>query len=328
MPLPIPVGIAIGLGTAAIGATKAIEAQQLFRLAREVGQGAYQSYRYAKDDFNHQKTLTQHMLAQLGRQKLAIRATTITEFLQVYERFQQISFTEKNLGVGTLPNRLTPAELDTMKTVSLKATDLLKSGATSLTTGYLATVGATGLATMLGVASTGTALSTLSGAAYTNALLAWFGGGAIAAGGGGIAVGTIILGGIAIGPALAVGGFWLATQAEKALTEAMQYEARVAVQIKNLEKAKIVLFGINERVKEISLVLGELNRRLQQLIQALDMIPNDGINGLTEEHQKTLYISVKFAFVLGQLLECPVFDHAGNVSTQSRNTLRQALTIV
>ena len=59
MPLPIPVGIAIGLGTAAIGATKAIEAQQLFRLAREVGQGAYQSYKYARDDFNHQKKLTQ-----------------------------------------------------------------------------------------------------------------------------------------------------------------------------------------------------------------------------------------------------------------------------
>ena len=48
---------------------------------------------------------------------------------------------------------------------------------------------AMGVATTFGVASTGTAISTLSGAAATNAALAWLGGGALAAGGGGMAAG-------------------------------------------------------------------------------------------------------------------------------------------
>lgn len=51
-----------------------------------------------------------------------------------------------------------------------------------------------------GTASTGTAIATLSGAAYTNATLAALGGGALYAGGGGMAAGSTLLGGIAIAP--------------------------------------------------------------------------------------------------------------------------------
>jgi TolA-binding protein len=48
-------------------------------------------------------------------------------------------------------------------------------------------------ATTFGTASTGTAISSLSGAAATNAALAWIGGGAVSAGGGGMAMGSTIL---------------------------------------------------------------------------------------------------------------------------------------
>lgn len=49
------------------------------------------------------------------------------------------------------------------------------------------------VATTFGTASTGTAISALSGAAATNAALAWLGGGALAAGGGGMATGHAFL---------------------------------------------------------------------------------------------------------------------------------------
>ncbi len=49
------------------------------------------------------------------------------------------------------------------------------------------------VATTFGTASTGTAISALSGAAATNAALAWLGGGALTAGGGGMAAGTTFL---------------------------------------------------------------------------------------------------------------------------------------
>lgn len=52
---------------------------------------------------------------------------------------------------------------------------------------------AMGVATTFGVASTGTAISTLYGVAASNAALAWLGGGALAAGGGGMAAGNVLL---------------------------------------------------------------------------------------------------------------------------------------
>lgn len=54
-----------------------------------------------------------------------------------------------------------------------------------------------------GTAGTGVAISTLSGAAATNASLAVLGGGTVATGGGGMALGTAVLGGVAIVAAIA-----------------------------------------------------------------------------------------------------------------------------
>lgn len=68
-------------------------------------------------------------------------------------------------------------------------------GVGSIAGGTMA-VGAWSLVTLFGSASTGTAIAGLSGAAATNATLAWFGGGALAAGGTGIAGGMTVLGGI------------------------------------------------------------------------------------------------------------------------------------
>ena len=60
-------------------------------------------------------------------------------------------------------------------------------------------VGMFSLASAIGTASTGTAIGALSGAAATNATLAWFGGGALAAGGFGATGGAVVLtGGIAL----------------------------------------------------------------------------------------------------------------------------------
>lgn len=64
------------------------------------------------------------------------------------------------------------------------------------------------IASTLGVAaSTGTAIGGLSGAAATNAALAWLGGGTIAAGGGGVALGSAIVATVSTGGVfLAVAG--------------------------------------------------------------------------------------------------------------------------
>lgn len=87
-------------------------------------------------------------------------------------------------------------------------------GAGTVTGAAIATIGPTAamsIATVLGTASTGTAISALSGAAATNAALAWLGGGTLAAGGAGMAGGSLVLGmfgpiGVAIAGVSAISG--------------------------------------------------------------------------------------------------------------------------
>ena len=77
--------------------------------------------------------------------------------------------------------------------------------------GAFGAAGAMSIATLMGTASTGAAISSLSGIAATNAALAWLGGGAVAAGGGGMVAGNLVLAmfgpiGAAIAGASALGG--------------------------------------------------------------------------------------------------------------------------
>ena len=82
----------------------------------------------------------------------------------------------------------------TLQTLEVKAAEAAQVGGGIAVAGAAAGAGvvafaptaAMAIATTFGTASTGTAISALSGAAATNAALAWLGGGALAAGGGGI----------------------------------------------------------------------------------------------------------------------------------------------
>jgi hypothetical protein len=90
----------------------------------------------------------------------------------------------------------------------------------------------------------------LSGVAATNATLAWLGGGALSAGGFGMAGGMVALGGIALAPALAIGGYMMASKAERAVTEARSYEAEVDAAIAEIEKASAALSAIRSNAAE------------------------------------------------------------------------------
>jgi hypothetical protein len=100
------------------------------------------------------------------------------------------------------------------------------------------------IATTFGTASTGTAISALSGAAATNAALAWLGGGAVAAGGGGMVAGNALLAlagpvGWAIGGiALTSGALMLRGKNEEIAKEANQETARIKAKAATLKAAK------------------------------------------------------------------------------------------
>jgi hypothetical protein len=154
-----------------------------------------------------------------------------------------------------------------------------------------------GIAGTAGTASTGTAIATLSGAAATNATLAWLGGGALAAGGSGMALGTAVLGGVVVGPALLVGGLVLGGEAARIKTRVKRQIARMAVAVAAMRREEVRLAAIDERSLEII-------RATIALTEALRATLREACLDVVED----VYRVVRAAQALGAVLDLRVVD--------------------
>lgn len=141
----------------------------------------------------------------LGRHEMEILAS-FGEFANLFSRIHnRPEFKEIIIGDVTIPS----FDKNAIEEASVGASVLLGGlgGAALGTAGAFAASSATTAAVMaLGTASTGTAIASLSGVAATNATLAALGGGSLAAGGGGMALGSMVLGGATLGVGLLIGG--------------------------------------------------------------------------------------------------------------------------
>lgn len=146
-------------------------------------------------------------------------------------------------------------------------------GAALGTVSGFAASGATTAAVMaLGTASTGTAISSLTGVAATNATLAALGGGSIAAGGGGMALGSVVLGGATLGVGLLVGGVIfslvgsnISDKADIAFSQMLENEKVINKICKYLEELDVAaknyycdLYKANEVYKEQFTILEDI----------------------------------------------------------------------
>lgn len=204
MPLPLILGIAAavagttGVGLGIYGTVKIKKASDRLDEAKERD-------KYNRTRLENLNKSTCKTMDRLGENEMKV----LSEFEQFADLFERIKnrpeFAEIKIGNVTIP-RFSGEEI---REASVGASVLVGalSGATLGTAGGFAAAGATTAAVMaLGTASTGAAIASLSGVAATNATLAALGGGAIAAGGGGIALGTTILGAATLGVGLLVGG--------------------------------------------------------------------------------------------------------------------------
>ena len=163
---------------------------------------------------------------------------------------------------------------------------------------------AMGIATVFGVASTGTAVSALSGAAAANAALAWLGGGALAAGGGGMAAGEAFLAlmgpiGLAIaGFGIIAGGFlfWKNKNDKKCLEDLL-----TRISNRDLKSFELAIDDLNHRIKQIE------NGNVELKV-AIRVIPNLGLdyNKMTEEQQQELKKYIHLMALCTQLLVDPI----------------------
>ncbi|MCM3174397.1 hypothetical protein [Paenibacillus sp. MER 99-2] len=155
--------------------------------------------------FKLQSDATSREMDALGQLEMSI-LRSFNEFSKLFERIHSKPEFRGQCSEGVTLPVFDPSEI---KEVSIGANVLLNilSGGALGVAGGFAAAGATTAAVMaLGTASTGTAIASLSGAAAINATLASLGGGALAAGGGGIALGTTVLGTATFGTGLLIGG--------------------------------------------------------------------------------------------------------------------------
>ncbi|RBY91062.1 hypothetical protein [Blastococcus sp. TF02A-30] len=169
--------------------------------------------------------------------------------------------------------------------------DWLKGAGLAALTGAGASVGIPSAVTALGAASTGTAISSLSGAAAQSATMAYLGGGSLAAGGGGVALGTAALGVVTIGPTMLIGGLTLNGQGEKAVTKAKEFEAAVAGTVADHTAFRSFLDTLDTRVDEVSGVLAGLVERAEDALTALEQIDDFDWKQHTPEFQRGLSLT-------------------------------------
>ena len=161
---------------------------------------------------------------------------------------------------------ISPQQLARWEDASVQAAEVLGGLTSSGAAGVSTAAGVYGLVSTLGTASTGTAIGTLSGAAAKSATLAWLGGGSLSIGGGGVAAGTMVLGGLVVGPALLVTGFFANSKAEKVETEVAENIAEMDIAEAQMEQQLAVVKIVLRRVDEVHEATDETDKALQSLL--------------------------------------------------------------
>ncbi len=290
-------GVAVGVG----GVSKMKEAKELKKAAQERCESKQKS---VENTFQ----VTQELAEEYGQIQIQVKLQTIGRFLAFIERFgQKASQSDMEFSKGF--EGVSPQWIQEYEAAALEANRFRPGGAAAVGAAYAVNQGTVALVGLFGTASTGTAISGLSGAAAWNATLAWLGGGSLAAGGGGMALGTLVLGGITVAPALMLGGFALGGKGEKDLTEAHRYAAQVNTEIAKLDALEDFHGQIQRRTTELKDLVETLNDRAINGLAALESKPFVRERDAVRFQQVALLTKA-----LAEIMKIPILDTEGNLN--------------
>ena len=300
--------VLLGVG----GATAGVHGVSQIKKAKRIGQNAQKRHKQAISRVHSSRNQVTERARSYGRYLLSLEQGTLTEMADLLEALQK----KARIGALKIPKGA-EIQVRTLKEFKQKVLDPPQDVAGVIGvvgTGAAASSSTLGLVGLLGTASTGTAISSLSGAAATNATLAWLGGGPLAAGGGGIASGTLVLGGTTIAPALAVGGFYLASKGEKALTDARRYEKNCNTQIAKLNTLGEFLKKLELRIEEFHNLAKKLNRRARYAMAKIDPVT---FNPTDDEAVMDLTTALQLVRALSEVIRTPLVSQNGNLTVAS-----------
>lgn len=322
MPVPLLfIGLAAATGSFGIGST--IKAGIDANTAKQVNKNANEIVQDATDWINAQRLACGRSLSQLGEEKLYILSSTITEFLDCFQKIKNVDFKETE-GLDELKKmHVDEQDFVEMRTLVNFAGSLAGGAVAGTAGGALAAFGAYGAAQALAVASTGTAISTLSGAAATNATLAFFGGGSLATGGLGMAGGTAVLGGLVAGPALMVMGLLAGNAAKKNLDKAYTNRAEAIQIASQLNVAGLQCETIRRRTYMFYNLLARLDTYFLPLIYNMeDIVASEGedYRNYSVESRKVVASCASVAVSVKSVLDTPLLTDDGLLTEESEQT--------
>lgn len=322
MPLPLLfIGIAAATGAFGVGST--VRAGIDANTAGRINRNANEILQNSTDRLNAQRLACGRSLRQLGEEKLYVLSSTITEFLDCFQKIKNVDFRNTE-GLDELKKmHIDEHDFAEMRSLANFAGSLAGGAVAGTAGGALAAFGAYGAAQALAVASTGTAISTLSGAAATNATLAFFGGGSLAAGGLGMAGGTAVLGGLVAGPALMVMGLIAGGAAKKNLEKAYTNRAEAIQIASQLHAAGLQCETIRRRTYMLYNLLARLDTHFLPLIYKMEeIVVNEGndYSLYTDGSKKTIASCASVAVSVKSVLDTPLLTDDGLLTQDSEKT--------
>lgn len=302
----IAVGAVTGSGGLALGGRGAMALKK----AQSQRSDAIKRYEQRKEQSEAAVEATNRLLGELGddqKQALTDVLLRMAAFLRRNER--QVRENERLLvdGIDATTHRVTG-----LTSLDIDAASWIAGALGSVGAGFGAGAGVTAAAGTFGVASTGAAISGLSGAAATNAAMAFLGGGSLAAGGGGMALGAAALNFVTFGPGLLVAGLVTHTQGDKALTQAKEICAKVEVGMAQLDDFDTKMAAIDTRAHELRSVLSDLRERA---VAALDLLESEPFEA--QAHADRFQKAMTLAMAVRDVAAAPVVDAAGDLTEES-----------
>ena len=319
MPLPFLVWGVIAAGGAIAGA-KTIKAVKDNSRASYYSERAGEIISSASEKADECRKSANESIESLGRVKLETVDRTIGSFLKSFGKIKNVNFSEVDT-VSEFKNlNLDSANIAELSKMTVIASDVLKGTVSGGLAGAAAAYGAYGAVGWFASAGTGTAISGLSGAAATNATLAWLGGGTLAAGGGGIAAGTMVLGGIVAVPALLILGCVMGAKASKNLEEAKSNFAKAndyAEQMKLLcSTCRKIAKHSDFMCKAITSWAGECDKGVIWLKEAIDRYGTEW-SGFPAEAKNRVAMLGSMVKLLKTLLDKKILTEDGKPSRES-----------
>ena len=325
MPLPLIPIIAIVTSSAAAGGGvyKLVQCFRKNKRAKNINEEAKVIIDRAQKLAVSAANKSEKSLNALGEIKLNILDKSVSRFVNVFEKIHNIELKD-SIGLDEVGkyrvDKQSALELRKMSVLAAETLGGLVGGAGA---GALTAFGAYGATMTFASASTGTAIATLSGIAAQNATLAFLGGGAIAAGGGGMALGAVVLGGLVAGPAIAVLGVVMDASARKNLEKALSNKAEAQVIAEQLKLVEVLCNGIAKRANMFYTLLGKLDNIFLTLISQLEYIVS--VKGTDyakfgEAEQNRVAMAMSVAGAVKKVLDTPILNKDGGLTDESERT--------